>query len=413
MVQRVLLAHENRKSTESWLLRIGDAAVPALTQAVESRDAEQAAWAAKMLLLLGEVPSGAILQRHPEDWSIQPDAWLTILRADPAERRSVKNGLIGKAPLASLLHAASTSVEELVRVLAGPAGATGAARHELMIQSLLLGLHRSKDAAAHAAIAELAVHPKSPRTLRPIATAIVLEHGWTGATAEDWLAWSRDAETFEARLGGLGAASAALQSGDAELIDAMLRDIREARAVSEEIGGELADAFGKGLIWNGLSTQLEWTPARVRDYILACCNPEAEGHAVDFLRMLRDDRRRGRNVVHGLLEAPESLPFPDVYEFQPIEPIWKFDDHLPDNVLASARWIRTAKKTIRDRWADWNAKQRLAVVRMMQEGLLVTDKAMYEIVRALAPTVPAMAEGSELRNQMEELLEWARGEEAD
>jgi len=366
----------------SWLLSIGDAAVPALQEAVKSKNDELVDRAIPLLLRLDAIPPAAVLLERME-WAGEDYAWLAILRADAATGQRLRDESKGATTLAQLIKAAATSPAVLLQVLAGDTGGRAAIEMEEAVAAILSALHATGDATIHAGIADLAVHPKSPAALRPLAAAQMLQSGWLGASAADWLEFARDADKFEWRRTALVWAGRTLQPDDGQSIDAILDDIADVGTVKEDLRGQLAVDFSKGLILNGRSLQLAWSPERLQRFFEVCLHAHYEEENIKFLQSLRSNRTRGSNVLEAFLLDPTKFAPDENDEMGLLWSIFDFEGDDPDDAFAAARWTRWAQRAYLRKWAGWNDKQRIAALDMAYVGLVGRGRAQRELAEAI------------------------------
>ena len=403
VVQRVLGLPDD-EDAEAYLLSLGDAAVPALREAVKSKNADLVSSAMNLLLLLGDLPSAKLLLDDHE-WSTRTDSWRAILDASAESRERIVREIDNPAPLAVLLKAAATSPAALLKALGEDAGARLAVENNEAAKAIIEALYATRSPAVHRSLADLGVHPKSPAGVRELAAAGLARSGWIGGTASDWLEWARDCDVFELRKAAYTGIGLRLRPGSEEVIDAVLDDLRDVGRIRRDLQTELSAAFATGLRRNGLSLQLSWSPERVLEYIRVCLNPDDEDSTTEFIRWLRSDRSRGGNVANALLLEPEKFKFDGPAELGLPWYVFYFDVDDPDQALAQARWARSMQRAILRNWETWNDVRKGAVLKLCSYGMIghppqqrALGKALIELTRGkeipakLAAQIKALAE---------------------
>jgi len=394
VVDRVLVMSSDNDAAE-WLLSLGEAAIPALREALKSKHAELVGDARDLLVLLGDLPPAKLMLDN-QDWTRDSDVWSAILSASAESRAHVAQEITSPEPVARLLKAAATSPAALIKAMAGDAGARIATNDEKAAGAIIEALFYTRDTAVHQGIADLGVHPKSPVSLRPIAAEHLLEFGWIGGTANDWLEWARDCDKFDDRQAAFHRVGRTLRPGDEEVIDSVFDDLLEIGKIRRDLQFSLAGAFADGLQNNGMSQQLSWSPERLLTYFRVCLNPEEDDSTSKFIGALRSDRSRGTNVAQALLLEPEKFEFTEDDGFGQLWNVFSFNVDDPDEAMAQARWNRWIMRGIQRGWSTWTEERRLAVVRLAYHGLV--GHASHQ--RALGELMTKMSEGQELSEKL-------------
>ncbi|MHC4956064.1 MAG: tetratricopeptide repeat protein [Planctomycetota bacterium] len=388
----------------NWLLSLGDAAVPALQEAVKSKNEELVASAMDLLLKLEAIPPARVLLDNPS-WAEKEFAWQAILRAPDAARLTLRGEIDNPATVAVLLKASATSTGALIQAMAGDAGGKVAVEKPKVASAILGALHNTRDPKIHAALADLGVHPKSPAPLRPIAAGLIARGGWIGASATDWLEWSRDAEHWDMRTVGVEQAGSSLGLEDGEAIDAILGDIEDVGKVRDELRGQLGDAFAKGLLKNGRVLQLSWSPERLQRYLKVGLHYDYDDAPIDFLRKLRSNRTRGSNVVEAILLDPVRFAPAEDGELGMFEYVILFEHNQPDEAFAAARWAGWAKRVFLRKWESWDDKQKIAALDLALRGLAGGAKHQRELGKALTEMIKGKQVTDGARERIKELSE--------
>ncbi len=403
VVDRVL-GLPNDEDAEAYLLSLGEAAIPALREAIKSKNAELVSSAMNLLLLLGDLPSAKLLLDDHE-WAIHTNSWRAILDASADSRERVAREIDNPAPMAVLLQAAATSPAALLKALGEDAGARLAVENGEAAKALIEALYATRSPAVHRSLADLGVHPKSPAGVRELAAAGLVRNGWIGGTAEDWLEWARDCDVFDYRMAAYAAIGRTLRPGAEEVIDSVFGDLRDVGKIRRDLQTELSAAFAGGLRRNGLSLQLSWSPDRVLEYIRVCLNADDEDTTTEFIRWLRSDRSRGGNVANALLLEPEKFKFDDPAEAALPWYVYYFDLDDPDQALAQARWTRSMQRAILRNWETWDDVRKSAVLKLCSYGMIGYPAQQRALGKALIELTKGKELSAKLAGQIEALAE--------
>jgi hypothetical protein len=263
---------EDRNEVRSQLLTIGDAAAPALQEALKSSNSQLCHSATELLLDLGVVPPTEALVRYSSWVRNAEKGWLVIYGADEATRRRVREEAKGDEPLARALRAVATSPEEMLSFARAGSDA------RLVQRVLTLLMEHSGDAMRKATLALI----REPDVSEAVTTYFMpgrFPQGPPDVELRDCLDWARSLPNVRARQLAATWAALKLTEKSEEDLDAVLALIPDpGDALVSDLAVPVLEALGQS--WAG-KPSLAWTSARAGMLIDLSIRLESAGKALN------------------------------------------------------------------------------------------------------------------------------------
>ena len=257
------------------------------------------------------------------------------------------------------------------------------------------------DAQVVGRVAALASDDRTPLAVRRLVEEIVAECEWAGAKASDWLGFSRGRFSFEVRCAALGRAAQGLDAADADAMDALLAE--PDNSLRKHRSG-VVGAIYYGLLENPIPLQLPWTPDRLRRVVLMV--PALYDGSAEFFHKFRMTEQGRRLLAQALFADPVALvkAFETEDAMSDLSMALSYGDSDDEESLAFENaWCAVVGDRIIDGWSNWSADERLAVAKMIENGLALVDveqgAALRDFLRSRAGDADAPTELKETRTQ--------------
>ena len=318
------------------------------------------------------MPPVATLLEETE-WLSEDRAWRTMFRIDAREKQILAAALDGKhGYVAELLGAAAAGPNTMLACLRGDVGGTLVKRNRRGLAALLTALHNTSDPAVSKALVRLSQDQDAPILVREAVETSIARHGWSGASAGDWLAWSKGRLQWEATVAGIGRAARCLRKNDAKILDSLFSRLE---STPLKLRRSLFYSFANGLAYNSRPMQIPWTEDRI--FRLLLIHP---ADAFSFYESLGHHWRTpaGRTMIaSALLRRPSQASEVLVEEPGIVGSLFRRRRGEEEDHEVEQQWNREIVARFLRRWKAWTAADRQTAIQLVCSTDLLSNEVAF------------------------------------